>query len=87
MIALPAWRWGQRRASDPEWRVDIGFKGGVKVFGGELLERLAVLLTSGVIDQDAQASQLFHRVGHQRLTEGLGANIPRQGHRGCDLRL
>lgn len=38
------------------------------------------MLTSGVIDQDAQASQLFHRVGHQRLTEGLGANIPRQGH-------
>ena len=41
------------------------------------------MLTSGVIDQDAQATQLLHRVGHQRLTEGLGANIPRQGHRGA----
>ena len=70
-------------AGDPERRVDVGFKGSVEVFGSEFLKGFTVLLTPGVINQDAQTSQLFHRVGHQRLAEGFGANITREGHRGA----
>lgn len=66
----------QRRLGDPEGGINVGFKRRVKVFGGELFQRLPVLLTTRVIDQNIQATQLRDGFLDQILTEGFIPDIP-----------
>ena len=63
----PGLEMGQRGAGDPERRVDIGFKGGVKVFGGELLERLAVLLTNAQCRSYPRSTSGKNKVAVRRM--------------------
>ena len=71
----------QRSFGDPEGGIDVGLKRRVKICRGEIVDRFAVLLASGIVHQDIQATQFRDGFFHQRIAERLHANVARNGDR------
>ena len=69
----------QRRLDDPERCVDVGLHRPVELFGRDVLDRLVRLLTAGVADDDVEAAELTHRIGHQALAERFLAQVAGDG--------
>ena len=68
----------QRRLCDPERRIDVGFKGRVKIFRGQFFQRLTILLAACVIHQDVQPAQFSDGLFHQVLTKSFVPHIARK---------
>ncbi len=71
----------QRSFGDPEGGIDVGLKRRVKICRGEIVDRFTVLLASGVIHRDIRAAQFGNGFFHQRVAEGLHANVAGNGDR------
>ena len=76
----------QGGARDPEGRIDVGLHRGVEILGRQILEVVAELLATGVVDQDIQPAQLRDGAFDHLLAEGLLAQIAGDGDGGAAIR-
>ena len=80
-IVEPGCRCGSAALDDPERRVDVRLHRRVEVLVGDVEDRSAALLSSGVHDQDVEAAEPLDRVVDKALAESLVAEVAGERHR------